>query len=136
MARQTPAAALHRSARGLRCQRGARRYKALPPITKYYFLAAVATTILVTVGLTEPLQLYMDYTLVRYFQVCAADRAQAQRAELQRRAALGAVCWGKTRHVTERACGRAARAQVWRLLTCFIFFGGFGINFLINVFLL
>ncbi len=89
MARQTPAAALHRSARGLKCRRGARRYKALPPITKYYFLAAVATTILVTVGLTEPLQLYMDYTLVRYFQVCAAGCARAQRAELRRWAPCG-----------------------------------------------
>lgn len=69
-------------------------FKALPPITKAYFCAAVGSTLLCTIGVINPMQLYLDFELT------------------------------------------FKKFQLWRLLTCFCFFGKFSMPFVFNVFML
>lgn len=69
-------------------------FKSLPAITKSYFVAAVGTTLLISIGAISPKLLYLDFDLV------------------------------------------FSHFQVWRIITCFFFFGTFGMPFVFNIVLL
>jgi len=69
-------------------------FKNLPVVTKYYFVAAVATTTLISLGLVNPIYLYLDFDLV------------------------------------------FRKFQIWRLITCFMFFGKFSLPFLFQIYIL
>lgn len=69
-------------------------FRGLPICTKTYFVAAVASTCLVSFGVITPQLLYLNFDLV------------------------------------------FKKFQIWRLLTCFIFFGPFGMPFVFNIFIL
>jgi Derlin-2/3 len=69
-------------------------FRELPVVTKYYFCAAVLSTMATSFGLLNPYYLILDFNLV------------------------------------------FSRFQVWRLLTCFIWFGNFGMPWLFQMFIL
>ena len=57
--------------------------KNLPPVTKIYWTAAVATTILTSVGALSAAYLYLDFDLVfGKFQVRFQEKETARRGEL------------------------------------------------------
>lgn len=70
------------------------RFKAMPPITRAWFVAGLLTTIGVELGFVAPQQLYLDWGLI------------------------------------------VNQFQIWRLVTCFHFFGGFGMKMAFNLFIL
>jgi Derlin-2/3 len=69
-------------------------FKALPVVTKYYFVTAVATTCLTSLGVISPALLFLDFDKVFY------------------------------------------KFEIWRLVTCFIFFGKFGLPFVFQIYIL
>jgi len=69
-------------------------FKNLPPITKHYFVTAVGTTILTSLGVFSPMLLILNFDLIFY------------------------------------------KFQIWRLITCFFFFGNFGLPFVFGVYIL
>jgi len=68
-------------------------FRSLPIVTRTYFVAAIATTTLVSLGVINPYYLYLDFDLVFKF-------------------------------------------QIWRLVTCFLFFGKFSLQFIFQIYIL
>lgn len=91
---------------------GVSRYYQIPVITRVYLTLALATTLLCALDLVSPFSLYFNWNAIVYkFEVAARS--------------LG-VMW----------CLSMVRPQVWRLVTNFLFFGLFGIEYVFHMFFL
>lgn len=121
-------------------------YKTLPPLTKIYWSAAVLTTILTSIGVINPMQLYLDMDMVfGKFNVCG-EHTQARRWEANRAGRSDQIRTLRKRMMRSSEfepdltrlppCSVSVRVQIWRLLTNFLFFGKFGMSFIFQVVLL
>ena len=100
-------------------------YRSLPPITKIYWTSVVAVSVVTSLGLVNPMLLALDWTLVGKFQVtCCCDSCCARvwtvlRAELE-----SLLTWPSFSRCSS-SLSLACIHQIWRLFTCFMFFGKF-----------
>ncbi len=93
-------------------------YNSLPPVTKLYGSSVFLTTCAVQLGLTSGRRLVLYWPVVT--QQLQARRRDARDAPRQRQLVL-------------TSNGRSARGQLWRLLTCFTYVGGFSMNFVVQL---
>ena len=91
-------------------------WNTMPPITKAYFVAALGSTLAVQANVISPYALYLDFDLV-------VSKLEVRHPSLNS-------------STPSRLLSACSFAQIWRLVTCFCFFGKFSMGFVMNMFML
>lgn len=106
-------------------------YRNIPPVSRAYLTATVAVTVLATLELLSPFDLYYNSNLIMQGQVRPNLGSAHLGWDVAGLAAAGACATGRFR----RNCHSChVRSQVWRLVTSFLFFGQLGLGFFLNMF--
>lgn len=107
-------------------------YRNIPPVSRTYLTATVVVTVLATLELLSPFDLYYNSNLIMQGQVRPGySWATMARGGSARRVSRGSRWWA----TFLRDCALChVRSQLWRLVTSFLFFGQLGLGFFLNMF--
>lgn len=110
-------------------------YRSLPAVTRAYLTASFAVTLACTFDIVSPLSLYLNFRLVtKKFEARTHAHTHTPtcmhactRPSLPRPAPPAPMTTARRRKIV------AGDAQIWRLLTNFLFFEKFNLNFVFHM---
>mmetsp|Transcript_32914 Transcript_32914/g.84984 ORF Transcript_32914/g.84984 Transcript_32914/m.84984 type:complete len:239 (-) Transcript_32914:25-741(-) len=104
-------------------------FYSVPPVTRFYIIASVATTAAVSTSIVTPLQLYLNFSLVAKGEVSAVELPSPKSRRSKATPQIG-----RKQSISFFFCSRIH--QIWRLVTTFFYFGDFKIDFFFHMFFL